>query len=123
MTNSDVTTSMNRLNQKRSKEKETLQTMVRIYCHGNHHTKKDLCPECSELIEYAFQRIDQCPHMETKTFCSQCKTHCYRKDMREKIRQVMRYAGPRMLFHDPITALKHAWVTLRAKERASERQS
>ncbi|MDR2525428.1 MAG: nitrous oxide-stimulated promoter family protein, partial [Oscillospiraceae bacterium] len=32
---------------------------------------------------------------------------CYRADMREKIRAVMRYAGPRMLLHHPVMAIRH----------------
>ena len=29
--------------------------------------------------------------METKTFCSNCRVHCYRSEMREEIRKVMRF--------------------------------
>ena len=36
--------------------------------------------------------------METKTFCSNCRAHCYRLEMREEIRKVMRFSGPRMIF-------------------------
>lgn len=35
--------------------------------------------------------IEKRPFMETKTFCSQCKVHCYKKDKREQIRKVMRF--------------------------------
>ena len=45
--------------------------------------------------------------METKTFCSNCKVHCYRPDMRERIRAVMRFSGPRMLLYHPITGIRH----------------
>lgn len=55
--------------------------------------------------------------METKTFCSNCKVHCYRPEMREKIRVVMRYSGPRMLFCHPILALRHV-----AESRAEKRR-
>ena len=51
--------------------------------------------------------MDSCPFMETKTFCSKCQVHCYKKDMREKIKEVMRFSGPRMLFHHPIIAIRH----------------
>ena len=40
--------------------------------------------------------------MESKTFCSNCRVHCYCPDMREKIRMVMRFSGPRMLFYHPV---------------------
>lgn len=30
---------------------------------------------------YARLRSDKCPFMETKTFCSNCKVHCYKEDI------------------------------------------
>ena len=33
--------------------------------------------------------------------------HCYKPDMRQKVRQVMRYAGPRMMLRHPILAVRH----------------
>lgn len=74
-----------------------------------------LCPECAELRAYAVARIERCPHMGTKTFCSACPSHCYRPAMREKIREVMRWSGPRMIFYRPITAIRHAMVTVQSK--------
>lgn len=78
-----------------------------------------LCPECERLRTYALARIARCPHMATKTFCSVCPTPCYRPQMREQIRTVMRWAGPRMLRYRPWQALRHAWITLRAKRSGS----
>lgn len=53
--------------------------------------------------------------MAEKTFCAHCKVHCYKPEMRERIRQVMRYSGPRMIIYDPKTALWHMLCTI--KER------
>ena len=54
-----------------------------------------LCPECAELnVTYSAKRSDLCPFMETKTFCANCKVHCYKKDMRERIQEVMKFSGP-----------------------------
>ncbi len=92
---------------KREREKTTVSLMISIYCKKKHHTGKKLCPECEKLQEYAMQRSDKCPFMETKTFCSNCKVHCYKPDMREKIREVMRFSGPRMIFHHPVMAVRH----------------
>ena len=66
-----------------------------------------LCPECQELLKYAFERLDKCPFQERKTTCAKCPVHCYRPELRERIRVVMRYAGPRMLFRYPILAIHH----------------
>lgn len=101
--------------EKRINEKKLVMTMIGIYCHGNHKTKRgELCLECRELAEYAELRISRCPFMETKTFCSACKVHCYKPKMREKIRQVMKYSGCRMLFSHPIITIKHGIVTIKS---------
>ena len=100
---------------KRQREKRMVQEMVALYCRKKHGGQKRLCPECAALAEYAGQRSDRCPFMETKTFCSACKVHCYSKEMQEKIKEVMKYAGPRMLFYHPLQALDHMWVTMKGK--------
>lgn len=102
---------------KREKEKQTVELMISLYCKKNHKTKNGLCTECNELNEYAKMRSDKCPFMETKTFCSNCRVHCYKADMREKIREVMRFSGPRMIFYHPVTAIKHLIETKKEKKR------
>ena len=101
---------------KRQREKETVSLMIRLYCRKK-HGGKTLCSECAALDAYARQRSDKCPFMETKTFCSNCRVHCYRKDMREKIRQVMRFSGPRMIFHHPVMAIRHVIETKKEQRR------
>lgn len=94
--------------QKREKEKRTVELMISIYCRGKHKRGRNgLCSECAELRDYAFSRTDHCPYIETKKFCSGCKTHCYKGDMREKIREVMRYSGPRMIIYCPGELIRH----------------
>ena len=100
---------------KRQREKQVVSCMIALYCRRKHHTPSGLCPDCAALDAYARKRSDHCPFMETKTFCSQCKVHCYRADMREKIRDVMRFSGPRMLLVHPMLALYHMAETLRGK--------
>lgn len=95
------------LRDKREREKQIVSQMIRLYCRKKHHTGKNLCTECSGLEKYARERSDRCPFMETKTFCSNCKVHCYKPQMREKIREIMRYSGPRMIFYHPIMAVRH----------------
>ena len=74
-----------------------------------------LCPQCQALLDYAHKRLDHCKFGEDKPSCTRCPVHCYKPAMREQIRQVMRYSGPRMLLHDPIMAIRHLWDFLRAK--------
>lgn len=92
---------------RREKEKFIVEKMIRMYCKGKKHSSNGLCPSCSELVEYAQTRIDRCPLMETKSFCSSCTVHCYETGMRERIRVAMRYSGPRMVYHHPLLALDH----------------
>ena len=98
------------------KEKHIVELMIRLYCrrkegHDNHCRCKDdhdnLCPECQALLDYALLRLSRCPFGENKTSCRRCPVHCYSPLMRERIRIVMRYSGPRMLLYHPIETLKH----------------
>lgn len=108
---------MRSVEDKREREKRVVSQMIALYCRKHHHTHGKLCDECAALDAYARQRSDQCPFMETKTFCSNCKVHCYKPEMREKIRKVMRFSGPRMLFHHPVMALRHVIESKREKRR------
>ena len=105
---------------KRKREQYVVTEMIDLYCKHHHsENRKDghMCSECEELSEYARFRSEKCPFMKEKTFCANCKVHCYKPDMREKIRKVMRYSGPRMLFHHPILAIWHLISSKREKKR------
>ncbi len=104
---------------KREREKEVVSLMISLYCCKKHGCKT-LCPECAALDDYARSRSDRCPFMESKTFCSNCRVHCYQKDMREKIREVMRFSGPRMIFYHPVMAIRHVAESRKEKKRLEE---
>ncbi|MDE5812571.1 MAG: nitrous oxide-stimulated promoter family protein [Muribaculaceae bacterium] len=90
------------------KEKRIVGLMMRIYCRGRHQAGKEaLCDECAALLAYAQSRLERCPNFPDKTSCRRCTIHCYSPEHRRAIKEVMRYAGPRMLFRHPIIALKH----------------
>lgn len=84
----------------------TLTAMVRIYCNA-HHEAGPNCMECKELVDYAHVRLDKCPFQEKKPTCSKCTVHCYRPEMRDKVRSVMRFSGLRMILHHPVMAVRH----------------
>ena len=71
------------------------------------HDGPGLCGECRELLEYSLARLEHCKFGNAKTKCHKCHVHCYRPDMREKIRTVMRFSGPRMLLYHPLEALRY----------------
>lgn len=99
------------ISDKRAQEKDTIRFMIELYCRKLHKeaggAKGKLCPECQELLEFNYQKIDRCPMMAEKTFCATCKIHCYPKERREQVRKVMKWAGPRMLIYNPKLAIKH----------------
>lgn len=96
------------IQKKREREKQIVSGMIRLYCRRRHKSGAGgLCPQCRELMEYALERTEKCPFMETKTFCSQCKVHCYKPEMQERIREVMRFSGPRMMFWHPVMTVRH----------------
>ena len=100
------------------REKKTIRAMVAIYCRAHHGTRGTLCDDCQALVDYAECRLDRCPFGAKKPTCAKCPIHCYKPALREKARDVMRYAGPRMLLRHPVLALRHLLDGLRwAPER------
>lgn len=94
-------------------EIKTIEVMIRLYCKKKHGA--DMCQDCTEVYNYALQRIEKCPQKEVKTFCSSCKIHCYKPQMREKIREIMKFSGPRMLIYSPKLAILHVCDTIKGK--------
>lgn len=108
-----------------------------IYCRGVHDTAQRnelsseatrlgvygrkvpvVCEECADLLRYAEDRRARCPK-DPKPFCSHCDTHCYRSAMREQMREVMKYSGPRSIVRGhAIDSVKHLIEGRKAK-RAS----
>ncbi len=88
------------------RERKTVQAMVRLYCRKNHQ-KVELCSSCNELLEYVAKKLDKCPYEENKPTCIYCKIHCYQKVERDRIREIMRFSGPKMIFYHPVLAVFH----------------
>lgn len=100
-------------NSRMRREAGTVEVMIRRYCRDQHGHDRDLCPDCSELLAYAHKRLQLCPFQERKTTCGNCRVHCYKPLMREKIRRIMRHVGPRMILSNPVLGLRHAIDGLR----------
>lgn len=88
-------------------EQATIEAMIGIYCRAHHHVREKLCSECRDLLSYAQKRLNHCPFQQDKPTCGKCPVHCYKPEMRKKILEVMRFAGPRMMYHHPLMALRH----------------
>jgi len=109
-------------------EKETITQMIVIYCKGHHKEewkkkKRELqmnensyrkncclCEQCFELHEYSMERLANCKFANEKKFCSQCTIKCYHPKYKDKIKEVMKYSGPRILSHHPVLVIKHMFV-------------
>jgi hypothetical protein len=102
-----------------AREKRTVAAMIEIYCRGHHGGNGTLCVECAALADYAFCRLDCCPFGADKTTCADCPIHCYKPAIRDQVKQVMRYAGPRMILRHPILALLHQLDNLRGRPTAA----
>lgn len=93
---------------RRARELKTIKTMVSLYCRGHHHSEgSGLCVDCAALGDYAERRLERCVFGDAKPTCSNCVVHCYGAEMRERIRAVMRWAGPRMLLRHPLLGIAH----------------
>ena len=89
------------------RERKTLAAMIAIYCRGRHGRRKELCASCASLLGYAGERLDKCLFPDSKPTCAACPVHCYKLEMKVEVQEVMRYAGPRMIYRHPYLAIRH----------------
>jgi hypothetical protein len=93
---------------RRARELKTIEAMLRLYCKGHgHQGRAPLCADCAALFDYATRRLERCVFGDSKPACTNCLVHCYNAEMRERVRVVMRWAGPRMSLRHPILAALH----------------
>ena len=107
------------------REWRTMQAMVEIHCRGRAHDRPvgtALCLECAGFLDYAARRLEKCPYGPAKPTCAKCPIHCYKPQPREHARQIMRYAGPRMMLRHPWLSLTHLADKLRRVEHPMTRR-
>ena len=99
------------IEERRYKKHEIMEQMSDIYCKGHKHPLDDngKCADCDLVLRYSLSRTKRCPYIEETLFCSNCPTPCYRPDMKEKVREMMKYSGPRLFFKRPITVIRHVF--------------
>jgi len=90
------------------KEKETVEKFIRLYCEKKHEpSSKPICSECNNMLDYSHQRLELCQYQEDKPTCRKCPVHCFKPTMREEIRRVMRFSGPRFVLRAPMDWIRH----------------
>jgi hypothetical protein len=87
-----------------------LARFVRLHCEGRHGAAGrsgirlpaglgtvQLCGDCASLLTYAVSKRLACPLDAEKPSCRRCRIHCYGDRQRQEIREVMAFAGKRMI--------------------------
>ena len=116
------TVAMTHESRRLERERRTARAMVALYC-AYHHGGPKICDECDELLAYADSRLDLCPYGSDKPTCANCPIHCYRPARRERMRDVMRFVGPRMLTRHPYLAIRHMIDGRRAEPPRARRDA
>lgn len=111
---------MNACNPYQKKDIRLLGKFVEVYCSGKHPGdekgamilpedlgERQLCAECSAFLEYAIAKRLKCPLEDEKPSCKKCRIHCYDKVRREKVREIMAYAGRRLIVGGRLDYLWH----------------
>ncbi len=110
------------LKSRRQRESVIVQTMIKMYCMSHHGSIDSLCSACNALSVYAEKRLLSCMYGEAKPVCKECPVHCYSPPMRDYMRKVMRWAGPRMIVRNPFFAVMHMidnFMSANPKKRSS----
>lgn len=76
----------------RQREADILRKFIAVYCRKRHASGRRLCLNCSDLLQYALERLERCPY-DPKPICRRCLTHCYPPERREEMREIMRFSG------------------------------
>lgn len=110
------------LTRKERRDLKILALFTSVYCHDHHQSERcsltDLpvllsglkaypcCSDCRTFLQYAIERRLKCP-LENKPSCKHCVLHCYRPGHREKVREIMRYAGKTLIKRGRLDLLWH----------------
>jgi len=118
-------TGADRRSRKLRRDLKVLATFIRIWCDGHHAPAPrevvrlkthdvtaiygrplELCTACRKLLTHAFVKRTACP-LDPKPMCKKCPQHCYGPPYRAQIREVMRYAGRKLVLRGRLDYLLH----------------
>ncbi len=110
---------MNTITGNQKKDIRLIGKFVEVYCAGKHRTaprspvplaglgERTVCAECAAFLEYAILKRLKCPLEAEKPTCKHCRIHCYDKLRREKVREIMAYAGRTLMLRGRLDYLWH----------------
>jgi hypothetical protein len=108
----DTTLESSNQSRRIKREIKTTVVMIKLFCRKK-HAEKELCPDCTDLMNYTLRRVDKCRFALNKPTCANCTVHCFKPFYQEKIRQVMAFSGPRMSYRHPLLTIFHLLDKLR----------
>jgi uncharacterized paraquat-inducible protein A len=113
---------MEQFTREQLKDIKVLVKFIQLYCAAHHDNQEQaalpteieemfksgvaLCPECSAILEHGLLKRSRCP-LDPKPSCKRCHIHCYSREYREKIRNIMAYSGKRMILRGRLDYLWH----------------
>jgi len=113
---------MDQFTDAQKKDIKIIISFVRVYCGLKHGNLEEvalpadvaplfgkglrLCADCRDLVAYALEKRRKCP-LDPKPSCKRCHIHCYSKDYRARIREIMAFSGRRMVMRGRLDYLWH----------------
>ncbi|MFZ3209368.1 MAG: nitrous oxide-stimulated promoter family protein [Geobacteraceae bacterium] len=117
-----MTTDASSLTSAQIKDLKVLIDFVLVYCMARHREQAGralskesvdifgkrilLCDDCRGVVAHAIEKRRRCP-LEPKPSCKRCHVHCYSREYRAKIREIMRYSGRKMIMRGRLDYLWH----------------
>lgn len=87
-------------------KKDILNHMIRIYCKKHHNTDETLCNDCSDLLEYSENVLNQC-EIDDELDSEKFKYYYDDIEKMEKLKEIMKYSGFRIMLYHPIISIRH----------------
>lgn len=115
---------MSELTPQQCKDMKVLITFVAVYCrarHGGqpqvtvaippelsavHAAGLNLCQDCAGLVAHAVEKRRRCP-LDPKPSCKKCHVHCYSRQYRSRIREIMAFSGRHLIMRGRLHYLWH----------------
>ena len=113
---------MEQFTEKQKKDLKVLMEFVRVFCRSKHDNQAEveipselrylfrkgaaLCPDCTGLVAHAVEKRRKCP-LDPKPSCKHCHIHCYSREYRARIREIMAFSGRRMILRGRVDYLWH----------------
>lgn len=111
---------METLTKHQKKDIRLIGKFVEVYCAGKHGDvareiftlpdgagERKFCRECYSFMGYAIAKRMKCPLEAEKPSCKHCRIHCYASEQRKKVREIMGYAGRKLMLRGRLDYIWH----------------